>query len=51
MIIRIAFVVLALTATAGTVYVSWQGMGGESLDLDRSVRSGSGGIGVAGRVK
>ncbi|MCC1493232.1 hypothetical protein [Cognatishimia sp. F0-27] len=50
-IIRVLFLVLASTAVAGTAYVGWYGQGGESFDLDRSVRTGSGGAFVGGRVK
>ncbi|WP_425097710.1 hypothetical protein [Tropicibacter sp. S64] len=50
---RTAFVVLATLAIAGTSYVSYYGAGGESTDLDQSVRTGSAGrvVGVVGRVK
>ena len=50
---RAVFVILVISAVAGTAYVSYYGAGGESFDLDRSVRSASGGrvIGVGGRVK
>ena len=52
MIIRIAFVVLAAGAIAGTSYVSFYGMGRESADIQRSVRAGSGGNALSGgRVK
>jgi len=40
---RIVFVVGALLTTAGAGYLSYRGIGGESTDLDRSVRLGSGG--------
>ncbi|MFW2545425.1 hypothetical protein ACN2XU_22585 [Primorskyibacter sp. 2E107] len=50
---RVVFLILTTSAVAGTSYVSYYGAGGESADLDQSVRTGSGGgvIGVAGRVK
>lgn len=50
---RIAFLVLSLSAIAGTGYVSYHGWGRASSDLDASVRLGSGGVGGIGnsRVK
>ncbi|WP_037309723.1 hypothetical protein [Ruegeria halocynthiae] len=50
---RIVFLILSTTAVAATGYVAWQGYGGESRDLDTSVRVGSGGGGYyrANRVK
>ncbi|MCM2563237.1 hypothetical protein M8756_14065 [Lutimaribacter sp. EGI FJ00015] len=52
MILRVAFVVLAVAAIAGTTYVSFYGMGRESTDTQRSVRVGSGGnVMSGGRVK
>lgn len=50
---RMAFLTFTTLAVAGTSYVSYYGAGGESSDLDQSVRRGSGGnvIGVVGRVK
>lgn len=52
-IFRAAFLVFTVLAVAGTSYVSYYGAGGESRDLDKSVRTGSGGrvIGLAGSVK
>lgn len=50
--IRILFVVFTLAAMSGVTYAAYYGRGGESSDLDRSVRIGSGGVGaLAGRVK
>jgi hypothetical protein len=40
---RIVFLVGSLLTTAGAGYLSYSGVGGESTDLDRSVRLGSGG--------
>jgi hypothetical protein len=40
---RIVFLAGALLTTAGAGYLSYRGIGGESADLDRSVRLGSGG--------
>lgn len=52
MVIRVAFVILTVAAIAGAGYGGYHGLGGGSTDLDRSVRSGSAGIGVGGgRVK
>lgn len=52
MIFRIVFIVLTIAAIGGTGYVSFYGMGRESLDLDRSVRAGSGGNFIGGaRIK
>ncbi|WGW04655.1 hypothetical protein [Tropicibacter oceani] len=52
-IFRVAFIVLSTAAIGGTSYVSYYGAGGESTDLDQSVRVASGGRvgGVVGRVK
>lgn len=52
-IFRAAFLILATSAIVGTTYVGYYGAGGESSDLDQSVRTASGGraIGVLGRVK
>ncbi|MDA7425947.1 hypothetical protein [Thalassococcus lentus] len=50
--VRIVFIVFATTAIAATAYVGYHGAGGESFDLDRSVRAGSGGTFVGGgRIK
>ena len=51
MIIRVLFLVLSLSAIAAATYTGYYGQGGESSDLDKSIRMGSGGLGVAGRVK
>ncbi len=45
---RALFLIFSTLAVAGTAYVSYQGYGRESLDLDKSVRTGSYGT---GRVK
>lgn len=52
MIFRTVFIVLTIAAIGGTGYASYYGMGRQSTDLDRSIRTGSGGnfIGT-GRVK
>lgn len=52
-IFRFTFAAFAIAAVSGTAYISYHGAGGESSDLDKSVRSASAGrvIGVAGRVK
>ena len=49
--IRAVFILFAAASIAGASYVGFYGIGGESADLDRSVRAGSGGNGVIGRVK
>lgn len=51
MIVRAVFVILAASAISAAAYVGWRGQGGESFDLDRSVRTGSGGAFIGGRVK
>jgi hypothetical protein len=51
MIIRAAFVILSLAVIGGAAYTGWYGQGGESLDLDKSIRTGSGGVVGIGRVK
>lgn len=50
---RVVFIVISTVAIAATGYVSWQGYGAESRDLDTSVRVGSGGGGYyqSNRVK
>ncbi|WP_377193888.1 hypothetical protein [Ruegeria meonggei] len=52
-VFRIAFILISTVAVAATGYVSYHGYGGESRDLDRSVRVGSDGGGYyrANRVK
>lgn len=40
---RIVFLVGALLTTAGASYLAYRGVGGESNNVDRSVRLGSGG--------
>lgn len=52
MIIRTVFLILTVSAIAGATYGGYYGIGGASSDLDKSVRTGSAGIGVGGgRVK
>ena len=53
MIVRVVFLIMTAAAITGAGYAGYYGIGGASSDLDRSVRSGSGGIGVVGggRVK
>ena len=51
MILRAAFVILSLAAIGGATYAGWHGHGGESTDLDKSIRAGSGGSALSGRVK
>ena len=51
MIIRAVFVLLSVSAIAGAAYTGYYGMGGESLDLDKSIRASSGGSAIIGRVK
>ena len=53
MLFRAVFLIAALALTAGTAYVGWFGVGGASLDLDTSpsIRAGSGGAVIGGRVK
>ncbi|MBS0126601.1 hypothetical protein [Thetidibacter halocola] len=51
MILRVAFIVLALAAIGGAAYTGYYGRGGESSDLDKSIRAGSGGAVLTGRVK
>lgn len=48
---RLVFLVLATGAIAGTSYVAYQGHGGESRDLDRSIRAVSAGRGLNGSIK
>ena len=51
--VRIIAVALGLSFSGGAYYLSDQGVWGESRDLDRSVRDGSGGGGynLGGRAK
>ena len=50
--VRIVFITIAAFAVAATAYVGYHGAGGESFDLDRSVRTGSGGAIIGGgRIK
>lgn len=42
-LVRIIFLVTAAGATLGAGYLGYKGIGGESSDLDRSIRVGSGG--------
>lgn len=51
MIVRAVFIILAASAISAAAYVGYHGSGGESFDLDRSVRTGSGGVFIGGRVK
>jgi hypothetical protein len=51
MLVRAVFLILAASAIAAAAYVGYHGAGGESFDLDRSVRTGSGGAFIGGRVK
>ncbi|EAQ47005.1 spermidine synthase [Roseobacter sp. MED193] len=48
---RLIFVLLSATAIAGTTYVAYLGHGGESRDLDRSIRAVSAGRGLNGSIK
>ena len=40
-VFRIVFLVGALLLSGGAGYLAWAGVGGESGDLDRTVRQGS----------
>jgi hypothetical protein len=51
MLFRLVFVVLSGLAIAGTTYVAYLGHGGESRDLDRSIRAVSAGRGLNGSIK
>ncbi len=44
-VFRVIFVTLSLMAIGAAGYASYRGIGGESADLDRSVRLGSSGGG------
>lgn len=46
-LVRIVFLVAASCATLGAGYLGYKGIGGESTDLDRSIRVGSGGNSLA----
>ncbi|MGR3621370.1 hypothetical protein [Pseudophaeobacter sp.] len=48
---RLVFLLLSAFAIVGTTYVAYQGHGGESRDLDRSIRAVSAGRGLNGTVK
>lgn len=50
-VFRIVFLVGALLFSSGAGYLAWAGVGGESGDLDRSVRSGSVGGFISSNVK
>lgn len=50
-VFRLIFLLLSASAIAGTSYVAYQGYGGESRDLDRSIRAVSAGRGLNGSVK
>lgn len=42
-LVRTAFVVSSLLVSSGAAYLGYMGIGGESMDTDRSIRVGSGG--------
>jgi hypothetical protein len=48
---RLIFVLFSAVAIAGTTYVAYLGHGGESRDLDRSIRAVSAGRGLNGSIK
>ncbi|WP_264211273.1 hypothetical protein [Leisingera thetidis] len=48
---RIVFLVMSGLSIAGTAFVSYHGYGGESRDLDTSIRAASGGRYANGNVK
>ncbi|KIC20289.1 hypothetical protein [Leisingera sp. ANG-Vp] len=48
---RIIFLVMSGVSIAGATYVSYHGYGGESRDLDTSIRAASGGRYSNGNVK
>lgn len=48
---RIIFLTMSAVSIAGATYVSYQGYGGESRDLDTSIRAASGGRSANGHVK
>lgn len=48
---RLIFLLMSAVSIGGTAYVSYQGYGGESRDLDRSIRAASGGRIINGNVK
>ncbi|UWQ75320.1 hypothetical protein [Leisingera sp. M658] len=48
---RVIFLVMSGISIAGAAYVSYQGYGGESRDLDTSIRAASGGRYSNGNVK
>lgn len=43
MITRVLFVALLVGLCSGAIYLSYMGVGGESVSIERSVRVGSGG--------
>jgi hypothetical protein len=50
-VFRVIFVLLSAAAIIGTSYVAYLGHGGESRDLDRSIRAVSAGRGLNGSIK
>lgn len=48
---RVVFLVMSGLSIAGATYVSFHGYGGESSDLDTSIRAASGGRFANGNVK
>jgi hypothetical protein len=48
---RVIFLIASVLAIGGTSYVGYYGYGMQSHDLDRSVRTGSGGTFINTRVK
>lgn len=50
-VFRLLFVLLSAAAISGTTYVAYLGHGGESRDLDRSIRAVSAGRGLNGSIK
>ena len=42
-LVRTVFVVSSLLVSSGAAYLGYMGIGGESMDTDRSIRVGSGG--------
>ncbi|EBA18153.1 spermidine synthase [Roseobacter sp. SK209-2-6] len=50
-IFRLVFLLLSALAITGTTYAAYLGHGGESRDLDRSIRAVSAGRGLNGSVK
>jgi hypothetical protein len=48
---RVVFLVMSGLSITGVTYISYQGYGGESRDLDTSIRAASGGRYAIGNVK